>query len=58
MQATLEMHLIVAYVRQHYREKISVSGLAKIGGISVSSQERLFKKTFGLTPLMCASDTT
>ena len=47
-----EMHLIVAYVRQHYREKISVSGLAKIGGISVSSQERLFKKTFGLTPLM------
>jgi AraC-like DNA-binding protein len=47
-----EMHQIVDYVRAHYREKLSVAAIAKIGGISVSSQERLFKKTFGLTPLM------
>lgn len=47
-----EMHRIVDYVRAHYREKISVSDMAKIGGISVSSQERLFRKAFGLTPLM------
>jgi AraC-like DNA-binding protein len=47
-----EMHLIVDYVRAHYREKLSVADLAEVGGISVSSQERLFKKTFGLTPLM------
>jgi two-component system response regulator YesN len=47
-----EMRRIVNYVRQHYREKLSIADLASVGGISVSSQERLFKKTFGLTPLM------
>ena len=47
-----EMHRIVNHVRQHYREKLSIADLAEVGGISVSSQERLFKKTFGLTPLM------
>ena len=47
-----EMHRIVNHVRQHYRDKLSIADLATIGGISVSSQERLFKKTFGLTPLM------
>ena len=47
-----EMHRIVDFVRAHYREKLSVADMAKVGGISVSSQERLFRKTFGLTPLM------
>lgn len=47
-----EMRKIVDYVREHYREKLSVADLAKVGGMSVSSQERLFKKTFELTPLM------
>ncbi|MEM7792055.1 MAG: AraC family transcriptional regulator [Verrucomicrobiota bacterium] len=47
-----EMHRIVAYVRANYREKLTTTDMAKIGGISVSSQERLFRKTFGLTPLM------
>jgi len=47
-----EMHRIVDYVRAHYREKLSVTDMARVGGISVSSQERLFRKTFGLTPLM------
>jgi len=47
-----EMHRIVEYVRAHYREKLSVGDMAKVGGVSVSSQERLFKKTFELTPLM------
>ncbi|MCH6256295.1 AraC family transcriptional regulator [Puniceicoccaceae bacterium K14] len=46
-----EMRLIVEYARERYREKISVADMAKVGGISVSTQERLFKKTFGLTPL-------
>jgi AraC-like DNA-binding protein len=45
-----EMHRIVDFVRDHYREKISVADMAQVGGISVSSQERLFRKTFGLTP--------
>ncbi|MDP4609612.1 MAG: AraC family transcriptional regulator [Opitutales bacterium] len=47
-----EMHLIVDHVRAHYREKLSTADMAKIGGISVSKQERLFRKIFGLTPLM------
>ena len=47
-----EVHRIVDYVRAHYREKVSVGDMAKVAGISISSQERLFKKTFGLTPLM------
>ena len=47
-----EMHRIVNHVRQHYREKLSIADLAEVAGISVSSQERLFKKLFGLTPLM------
>lgn len=47
-----EMHRIVDCVRANYRTKLSVAEMAKVGGISVSTQERLFKKTFGLTPLM------
>jgi AraC-like DNA-binding protein len=47
-----EMRRIVDYVRAHYREKLTVADMARVGGISVSSQERLFRKTFGLTPLM------
>ncbi|HKK18483.1 MAG TPA: AraC family transcriptional regulator [Opitutales bacterium] len=47
-----EMRRIVDYVRAHYREKLSVADMAQVGGISVSSQERLFRKIFGLTPLM------
>jgi AraC-like DNA-binding protein len=47
-----EMRAIIDYVREHYRAKVSVADLAKAGGISISSQERLFKKTFGLTPMM------
>ncbi|MFW2478798.1 MAG: helix-turn-helix domain-containing protein [Lentimonas sp.] len=47
-----EMHRIVNHVRVHYRAKMSVADMANIGGISVSSQERLFRKIFGLTPLM------
>lgn len=47
-----EMLRIVEYVRANYREKLSVADMARVAGISVSSQERLFRKTFGLTPLM------
>ena len=47
-----EMRQIVQFVRENFKEKISVAQMAKAGGVSPSSQERLFKKTFGLTPLM------
>jgi len=47
-----EMRKIVGFVRANYREKLSVTQMAEVSAISVSSQERLFRKTFGLTPLM------
>lgn len=47
-----EIHKIVNYVRAKYREKLTTAEMAKVGGMSVSKQERLFRKTFGLTPLM------
>ena len=47
-----EMRRIVDYVQANYRNKVSVTDMAQVAGISVSSQERLFRKTFGLTPLM------
>lgn len=47
-----EMRDIIAFVQANYRKKITVADMAACGGISVSSQERLFRSTFGLTPLM------
>lgn len=47
-----EMYRIVNFVRTHYRDKLTVADMAREGGISVSSQERLFRKVFGLTPMM------
>lgn len=47
-----EMHSIVDHVRQHFRQKLSLSDMAIVGGVSVSTMERLFRKLFGLTPLM------
>ena len=47
-----EMRQIVHFVRNNYREKLTVADMARVGGISVSSQERLFHRIFGLTPLM------
>ena len=47
-----EMREVVQYVRQNYSKKVLAADMAAIAGISVSSLERLFRKTFGLTPLM------
>lgn len=47
-----EMQKAVQYVREHYKEKIVIADIAKSAGVSVSSLERLFRKLFGLTPLM------
>ena len=47
-----EMHRIVDFVRRNYRKKLTVGEMAREGGISISSQERLFRRTFGLTPMM------
>ena len=46
------MRDIVTYARSNYRDKISVADMAEAGRVSVSTQERLFKKVFALTPLM------
>ena len=45
------MPLIIGFAKRDYRKKISVTDMAKVGGISVSSQERLFHASFGITPL-------
>ena len=47
-----EMYEIVNFVKTSFRKKLCVSDMARVGRISVSSQERLFRKTFCLTPLM------
>ncbi len=45
-----EVRVIVEYIREHFREKIGVQDFARVGGISVSSVERRFRKAFGLSP--------
>ncbi len=45
-----EMRRIVNYIRVHFRSKLSVDDFAENAGISRSSVERLFRKTFGLSP--------
>ncbi len=47
-----EMRRIIDFIRQRFREKITISDMADEVGISVSSVERLFRGTFGVTPLM------
>jgi len=47
-----EMREIIQYIRDHFSEKISMAETASIGNVSVSTQERLFKSTFNITPNM------
>ncbi len=47
-----EIHSVVQYVQENYSSKIAAADMAATAGISVSSMERLFRNTFGLTPLM------
>ena len=47
-----EMRKLVSFIQEHFREKITATHLASAAGISVSSVERLFRATFGVTPLM------
>ena len=47
-----EMRDVVRYLLANYNKKILASDMAAVVGISVSSLERLFRKTFGFTPLM------
>jgi AraC-like DNA-binding protein len=45
-----EMRPIVEFIRDHFRERIGVKDFARIGDLSVSSVERRFRKTFGMSP--------
>jgi len=45
-----EMHRIIDHIRANFRRKIVAADLAELVEISVSSVERLFKKTFGVSP--------
>lgn len=44
------MHGIVDYIQAHYREGITKADMARVADISISTLERLFRKTFGITP--------
>jgi len=45
------VHRIVDYIGEHYPRKLTVKDLADHTGISPSSVERLFRSTFGISPL-------
>ncbi len=45
-----EMHTIVEYIQGHYQEGLTNADMAEAAGVSVSTLERLFRKTFGITP--------
>ena len=45
-----EMHIIVDYIQAHYRDGLTKADMARAADISISTVERLFRKTFGITP--------
>ena len=45
------VHRIVDYIGEHDRQKLSVRDMAAHTGISPSTVERLFRSTFGISPL-------
>ena len=47
-----EMRRIIEFIGDNFREKITITNMARAAEISVSSVERLFRATFGVTPLM------
>lgn len=47
-----EMRLIVEFLKENFSNKIIMSDVAEAAKVSVSKLERLFKKYFGITPLM------
>jgi AraC-like DNA-binding protein len=47
-----EMHTIVGYIRKQFRNRITIADMAGSAGISASTVERLFRRTFGITPFM------
>ena len=46
----LQIDQAVEYIRQHFREKISIKELAAMVGLSVRQFDRKFKDTFGSNP--------
>lgn len=47
-----EMRKIIFFIQNQFRHKITLTDMAREAGISVSSVERLFRTTFGVTPAM------
>lgn len=45
------VHRIVDFLGEHYPSKITVADMASHAGISASTVERLFRSTFGISPL-------
>lgn len=45
------MHEIIEHVRTNFSRRLAVADLARVAGISVSTVERRFHETFGLSPM-------
>lgn len=45
-----EMRAIVAYIQSHFQEGVTKAAMARSARVSLSTVERLFRKTFGITP--------
>ncbi len=45
-----DMRSIANYIEQHSDEKLTLDTLGKLAGLSPSGLQRVFKKTFGVTP--------
>jgi AraC family L-rhamnose operon regulatory protein RhaS len=42
----------VEHIKKSFRERITTADMAAVAGVSASSVDRLFRKTFGITPFM------
>ena len=51
MEQTNRLRSMIAYINQHYPERITLAEIAKIAGVSEREASRCFKKTIGQSPM-------
>jgi len=47
----LEIQQMIEYIHQHYGQKLTIAGLAKLANMSASHFIRIFKKDMGIAPM-------
>jgi PAS domain S-box-containing protein len=50
LEPYLELAPVADHIKEHFRERLDVPGLARLAGMSVRQLERKFRKTFKTTP--------